>query len=139
MAVTQPLILRTGCRDIKIISTCHNTIRHCHHSSVGDHRIDNRNKYMYVCMRVCMYVWGYACMYEGMYVCMRVCMYVWGYVCMYEGMYVCMRVCMYVCVHVCMYVTLARIMGQGLRMCFAWYKLHQMKRSDLMIQLANNR
>ena len=41
--------------------------------------------YVYVCMKVGMYVRMYVCMYVRMYVCI--------YVCMYVGMYVCMYVC----------------------------------------------
>jgi hypothetical protein len=66
--------------------------------------------YVYICIRLCMYM----CVRTGMYVCMcmyvPVCMYVcvctFRYVCMYVCMNVSMYVCIYVCIYVCMYASI---------------------------------
>ncbi len=67
---------------------------------------------MYVCMRVCVYVYVY-----GMHICK--CVYVHVYRCYgdeikvegvkEEGMYVCMYVCMYVKMCVCIFIVVMEI------------------------------
>src|SRR6218665_2647062 len=58
-----------------------------------DQNLINGHKYL------CMCVYMYVCLYEGMCVCYihNVCMYICIYVCM------CLNVCMYICIYVCMY------------------------------------
>ena len=72
---------------------------------------------MYVCMYVCVYVYGYACMHVSTYACMHFegnsakCMHTFegnSAKCIHTCMYVCI-LCMntiYVCMHVCLYVAM---------------------------------
>ena len=70
------------------------------------------NKYIYMCVYVCMCMCMYVCMCVCVYVCICMCAYVCVYVCEYvcECMYVCEYVCgclcmcVYVCICVCVCV-----------------------------------